>query len=182
MKSAFLLVIFVMMSCSVPAFAQNIQQIQHADIAELTMKKYQITIDDTPFTIFYRFSTVGAGEGSDEDLSAKLVSITINTERKSLVMTIDSINQTDIMSIRFPQELVSAEGGKLVLLLDGKEKGYESNTQDNKRTMIFVLPKDSSQVEIVGTKVIPEFPSALLVMIVILPSIFLMSYFFRTQA
>ena len=42
----------------------SIQPIQYADIAEIMMKKYELNVEDTDFTIFYRFSTVGAGESS----------------------------------------------------------------------------------------------------------------------
>lgn len=149
------------------AFADSIQPIQYADIAEVMMKKYQINVDNTDFTIFYRFSTVGEGESSDEDHTAQITSIDVNQDRKSLVISLDKINQDDIMSVRFSQELVSGEGKRLTLLIDGKEKGYESSSQDNKSTMIFVLPKDTAQVEIVGTKVIPEFPSSVLIMVAV---------------
>ncbi|MDG7049793.1 MAG: hypothetical protein JRZ94_01160 [Nitrososphaerota archaeon] len=150
------------------AFADSIQSVQYADIAEIMMKKYQINVDNTDFTIFYRFSTVGEGESSDEDHTAQITSIDVNQDRKSLVISLDKINQDDIMSVRFSQELVSSEGKRLTLLIDGKEKGYESSSQDNKSTMIFVLPKDTAQVEIVGTKVIPEFPSSVLIMVAVL--------------
>jgi hypothetical protein len=40
--------------------------------------------------------------------------------------------------------------------------------------MIFVLPKDTAQVEIVGTKVIPEIPSSILVLIVVSSGVVLM--------
>ena len=149
-------------------FADSIQPVQYADIAEIMMKKYQINVDNTDFTIFYRFSTVGEGESSDEDHTAQITSIDVNQDRKSLVISLDKINQDDIMSVRFSQELVSSEGKRLTLLIDGKEKGYESSSQDNKSTMIFVLPKDTAQVEIVGTKVIPEFPSSVLIMVAVL--------------
>jgi len=172
--------VFLLILIAVPglAFAQ-VQQIQHTDIAELMMKKYPINVADTDFTIFYRFSTVGEGESSDEDTQAQITSIDINKERKSLVISLDSINQTDLMSIRFSQELISAEGKRLTLLLDGQEKGYESNTQDDKRTMIFVLPANTKQVEIVGTKVIPEFPSGMLALVVVMPSVLLASVFLK---
>jgi hypothetical protein len=164
-----LLILFVVPSL---AFAQ-VQQVQHTDIAELMMKKYQINVENTDFTIFYRFSTTGEGESSDEDMQAQITSIEINKERKSLVFFVDDINQDDLMSVRFSEELVSAEGKRLVLLIDGQEKGYESNTQDDKRTMIFVLPAHATQVEIVGTKVIPEFPSGLFVLAVMMPVVLL---------
>ncbi|WP_100183116.1 hypothetical protein [Candidatus Nitrosotenuis aquarius] len=168
MKSVLLFALAVMPGI---AFAQI--QVQHTDIAELMMKKHQITVEDTGFTIFYRFSTVGEGESSNEDTMAQITSVDINKERKSLVISIDDINQDDLMSVRFSEELVSAQGKRLVLLIDGGEKGYESNTQDGKRTMIFVLPEGSKQVEIVGTRVIPEFPSAALALAAIVSSVVL---------
>ena len=149
------------------AFADSIQPVQHADIAEIMMKKYQIHVANTDFTIFYRFSTAGEGESSDEDRNAQITSIDVNQDRKSLVISLGKINQDDIMSIRFSQDLVSSEGKRLTLLIDGKEKGYESSSQDNKNTMIFVLPKDAGQIEIIGTKVIPEFSSGILALIVV---------------
>lgn len=152
------------------AFADSIQPVQYADIAEIMMKKYQINMDGTDFTIFYRFSTVGEGESSDEDHTAQITSIDVNQDRKSLVISLDKINQEDIMSVRFSQELVSSEGKRLTLLIDGKEKGYESSSQDSKSTMIFVLPKDTAQVEIVGTKVIPEFPTSVLALLIVVSS------------
>lgn len=149
------------------AFADSIQPVQYADIAEIMMKKYQINVDNADFTIFYRFSTVGEGESSDEDHTAQITSIDVNQNRKSLVISLDKINQDDIMSVRFSQELVSSEGKRLTLLIDGKEKGYESSSQDNKSTIIFVLPKDTAQVEIVGTRIIPEFTSSVLIMVAV---------------
>lgn len=156
------------------AFAYSIQPVQYADIAEIMMKKYQTNVENTDFTIFYRFSTVGEGESSDEDHIAQITSIDVNQDKKSLVISLDKINQDDIMSIRFSQELVSSEGKRLTLLIDDEEKGYESSSQDNKSTMIFVLPKGTAQVEIVGTKVIPEIPSSILVLIVMSSGVVLM--------
>lgn len=169
MKFIFPLVLIVIPGL---AFAQ-VQPVQHADIAELMMKKYQLSVKDADFTIFYRFSTVGQGESSEEDTQAQITSIDINEEKKSLVVSVAEINQDDLMSIRFSEEMVSAEGKRLVLLIDGQERGYESNTQDNKRTMIFVLPQNTKQVEIIGTRVIPEFQSAVLTLIVIVSSVVL---------
>ena len=156
------------------AFADSVQPVQYADIAEIMMKKYPINVENIDFTIFYRFSTVGEGESSDEDHTAQITSIDVNQDRKSLVISLDKINQDDIMSVRFSQDLVSSEGKRLTLLIDGKEKGYESSSQDNKSTMIFVLPKDTAQVEIIGTKVIPELTSSILALIVVSSGVVLM--------
>lgn len=173
MKLFILLLLFTVF-CPISVFADDsVKQVQHADIAEIMMKKYPITIDDTDFTIFYRFSTVGEGEGTDEDFEAKITSIQMNKERKSLVITLDNIKQKDIMSLRFEKSLVSAEGKRLSLLIDGEEKGYESSSQNDKSTMIFLISPNTTQVEIIGTRVIPEFPSGLLVLVIVSSSLVL---------
>ena len=96
-------------------------------------------------------------------------------EKKAMVISLDEINQDDLMSIRFSQKLVSAPEQQLILLIDGKEKRYEFSTQDEKRTMVFMLPANSKQIEIVGTRVIPEFTSSLVIFTVIMPSIIFVS-------
>ena len=120
-----------------------------------------------PDSLLKEFSFIGAKTRSQ-------FLFEINKERKSLVFSISDINQDDLMSVRFAEELVSAEGKRLILLIGGQEKGYESNTQDDKRTMIFVLPENTTKVEIVGTKVIPEFPLSVVVLAAMVSGVVLM--------
>lgn len=138
------------------------------DIAELMMQKYQLNADQRDFTIFYRISTLeSVVESSMEDFDAKVVAMEIDQERTSLVITLDNIKQTDLMSVRFPQELISTEKGKFTLLVDGKERGYEWSAQEESRNLIFIIPKQTTEVEIIGNRVIPEFTSGLLVLIIV---------------
>jgi hypothetical protein len=131
------------------------------------MQKYHLEAAEQAFTIFYRLSMLESGEISSEDLDGKIVSVEINEERTSLIIKLDNIKQADIMSIRFPQELISAEKGEFTLLVDGKEKGYEWSVQEKSRNLIFVIPPQTTQVEIIGTRVIPEFTSGLFVLAII---------------
>ena len=146
----------------------SIQLVAKLDIAELMMQKYQLTADQRDFTIFHRISTLeSVGEGNTEDFDAKVVAMEINQERTSLVITLENIKQTDLMSVRFPQELISAEKGKFTLLVDGEERGYEWSVQEESRNLIFIIPKQTTEVEIIGNRVIPEFTSGLLVLIIV---------------
>jgi hypothetical protein len=139
--------------------------VQNYDIAEIMMNKYRVSVGQDEFTVFYRLSVVGsAGEGTMEDLEAKLTSVSINQERISLVITLENIEQTDIMSLRLPKELISAEGKQLALFVDGKEIQYEWSVKDQYNNLIFIVPKQTTEVEVIGTRVIPEFPSGLLVL------------------
>ncbi|MEM3172107.1 MAG: hypothetical protein QXE82_01055, partial [Candidatus Nitrosotenuis sp.] len=117
------------------------------------------------FTIFYRFSTLeGVVEGGTEDLNARLVLLEVDPSRTSLVFHIDNVNQTDLMSVRFPFSVLSAEEEKFIVLADGQPRGYEISTHKESTNIIFILPENTTKVEIIGTSVVPEFGSGLLVL------------------
>jgi hypothetical protein len=145
-------------------FAEDIRLVQNYDIAEIMMNKYKVSVEQDEFTVFYRLSVVESAGGSTlEDLEAKVTSINVNQERVSLVITLDNIEQTDIMSLRLPKELISAEGKQLALFIDGKEIQYEWSVKGEYNNLIFIIPKQTTEIEVVGTRVIPEFPSGLLI-------------------
>ncbi|HXG74228.1 MAG TPA: hypothetical protein VNK44_05385 [Candidatus Nitrosotenuis sp.] len=144
----------------------DITLVQKYDIAELMMQKHVLSVEEGDYTIFYRLSTAEShAEGTAEDLDAKITSMGINKERTSLMIMLEGVGQTDIMSVRFPNELLSAQGGKFTLLVDGKQRGYESSEQEGKTNMIFLIPSRSKEIEIIGTRVIPEFQSAIILLV-----------------
>jgi hypothetical protein len=155
---------------SVAIFAVLILQTAYAEptatqysIAEIMMQKYTLEAEKQSFTVFYRFSVLeGVGEGGTEDLDAKLTSIVVDKERTSLVLSVENIRQDDLMSLRFPYELLSAEGEKFTILADGRQRGYELSVHGQSTNLIFILPENTRQVEVIGTKVIPEFGSVML--------------------
>jgi hypothetical protein len=135
------------------------------DIAEIMMNKYKLSVGDDEFTVFYRLSvTGGLSEDTHEDLAAKIDSIEVNHERQSLIIKLDGVAQTDIMSMRIPKELISADGRQLALFIDGKEIRYEWSVKGEYNNLIFIVPAQTGQLEIVGTRVIPEFTSGLAIL------------------
>jgi len=143
-----------------------IKKIQHFDIAQLMMKKYQLHVGGKDFEIMYRLSTLETlAEDSGEDYDAKIVSMSINSERSSLIINLENILHSDVMSVRFPQELLSADKEKFTLLVNGQEKKYEFSVSGKYANLIFIVTKQTTEVEIVGTKVIPEFAGSLLALI-----------------
>jgi hypothetical protein len=160
------------------AFAEDIHLVQNYDIAEIMMNKYKVIVDQDELTMFYRLSvTESIGEGTFEDLDAKITSININQEQTSLIITLDNIGQTDIMSLRLPKELISAEGKQLALFIDGKETQYEWSVKGEYNNLIFIIPKQTTKIEVVGTRVIPEFPSGLLVLGTVSSGLFIVGAF-----
>lgn len=154
---ALMLILFVALT---GVSGDDTQLVQKYDIAELMMQKYVVSVDEGDYTVFYRLSTTE----SQEDLDAKITSMTINKDRTSLVIGLEGVAQTDIMSVRFPNEILSAEGGKFTLLVNGGQRGYESSEQEGKTNMIFLIPAKTGKIEIIGTRVIPEFPSTMILL------------------
>lgn len=187
MKSAIFVVflVFVMPvihSANSEQSKDSIKLVKQYDIAELMMKKYQLQIDQREFTVFYRIITLGESTGSEsssEDYNANVTSIYVDQKKTALVITVDNIEQSDVMSVRFPQELISAEKEKFTVLADGKERGYEMSTQEESRGLIFVIPEHTSTIEIIGTKVIPEFPSAMITLITVSSAILLIQRLYK---
>ena len=54
-------------------------------------------------------------------------------------------------------ELISAEGEKYQLLVDGKETPYDVTKFPNDYAIELILPQGTQNLEIIGTSVIPEF-------------------------
>ena len=160
----------------------SIQQIQYPDLAQLMMKKYQLQVDEKNFEILYRLSTLETtAEDSGEDYDAKVISMNINSERSSLIIKLDNILHSDVMSVRFPKELLSADKEKFTLLVDGQEKGYEFSVAGKYTNLIFIVTKQTTEVEIVGTRVIPEFTGGLLVLTAAMALLFI-KYRFRNKS
>lgn len=163
------LVVLVLSTPFAAVYAESIQPVQYSDIAELMMKKHIFTVDGHDFTVFYKLSTIGGvGESTSEDHVARITSMEIDKENTSLLVSIEGVMQDDVMSMKFSKEMLSADGNRFVILTDGKEKKYEYYTQEDSTGVIFVLPKDTSQVEIIGTRVIPEFQSVLPILVAII--------------
>jgi len=159
--------IAALVAAMIPVCAEQQAQAQR-DIAEIMMQKYHLEAEQEQFTIYYRFSILeGAGEGGTENLDARILSMGIDKEQTSLVINIDNIQSTGLLSLRFPEELVSADANNFTLLVDGKERGYELSRQGNIVGMILILPENSTTVEIVGTRVIPEFGPFVIVMLTV---------------
>ena len=96
----------------------------------------------------------------------------LDTKSKSLVITLRGSTNYDPLVIDLPRYILDSKSGtsdsNFVVLVDGKQIEYEElfTTEDNRKISIAVTPSLESQIEIIGTQVIPEFgPVAVLVLI-----------------
>src|SRR5574341_1144301 len=127
------------------------------DLAQLSGQKYLLTVDDNTYTIFYGMSPI-----DETDTSGSIQSISVVPENYSLLIQLDSVLQTEVLWIRFPNEVISAENNEFTLFIDGEEKGYELSSHGDETRLSFLIYNNAKKIEIVGNNVIPEFPTALL--------------------
>ena len=96
----------------------------------------------------------------------KLLSITPDTDANSLIIAIDAWNDGEL-TITLPRELIDSEildveGNNIgddtyFVLVDGEEVDFDETTTSTDRTLTIGFPAGAEEIEIIGTKVIPEF-------------------------
>lgn len=134
------------------------------DLAIISSKKFTLNVNDHNYNIYYG---IILGESSKQDYDAIITSMSIVPERKSLLIKFDNILQTDNVWVRFPNEVISAENEKFVLFVDGIEKGYELSSHGSETRLGFIISPDTHEVEIIGNNVIPEFPTNMLLVFLV---------------
>jgi len=113
--------------------------------------KYVLEIDEHVFEIVY-------------DIDADVLAMAIDQESKSLLVGIQNAQDSQFM-IAFPKEMIYAENGEFAVLVNGLEIEYEISSDSKDYTLIFYVPVDSEEIEIIGTHVIPEFPIGVIAII-----------------
>jgi hypothetical protein len=81
----------------------------------------------------------------------------INPERKSLEITMASVPSNSVLWLRLPFEVISAQDAKYQLLVDGVDTKYDLTKFPDQYALGMIIPKDTKNIEIIGTHVIPEF-------------------------
>ena len=109
----------------------------------------KIKVEGTEFEVGY---TITGG---------KLISITPDVNANSLIIAIDAIND-GLLTITLPRELIDATlDGKddvFFVLVDGEEvTATETKTTSTDRTLEIPFYAGAEEIEIIGTKVVPEF-------------------------
>ena len=131
---------------------------QYLDIAQIGSPKYVLEVDDHSYDVYYGFH--GSLEINIEDINENLPvvsSMEINSERKSLEITFSEVPEDSVFWTRIPFEVMTAENEHFQLFIDGKETKYDLTKFPSDYAVGMIIPKDSKQIEIVGTRVVPEF-------------------------
>jgi len=130
---------------------------QYLDIAQLSAEKYQLKVDEKTYDIYYGYHGSFEVDVNKKDELPKLSSMNINTERKSLEITMDSVPSNNVLWVRLPLDVISAQDAKYQVVIDGVDTQYDLTKFPDQYAIGMMLPKDTKHIEIIGTHIIPEF-------------------------
>jgi len=129
---------------------------QYFDIAQLMAEKITFEIDDDTYDVYYGYKGSLDSMGTDH-AEPILSSMNINEERKSIQIMMEEVPQKTDFWVRIPQNVLYAEGEKFQVLVDGVNTGYDLMKFPNDYVIGLVILETTKSIEIVGTRVIPEF-------------------------
>lgn len=129
---------------------------QYLDIAQLEAGKFELVVDDYSYVLYYGYhgSMDAMGELRVEPTLSEVI---VNQENQSLEITFSEVPEKTDFWLRFPFEVLVAEKEHYQVFIDGVDTGYDLSKFPNEYAIGMILPQDAQHVEIVGSKVIPEF-------------------------
>jgi len=100
--------------------------------------------------------------------NGSIKSMKIDTDSRSLIITIEAMQTDGKLEITLDRKLIDSKtDGKddhFLVLVDEAEGSYgEIASTSTERTLQIAVPVDTTEIEIFGTQVVPEFPVAMLV-------------------
>jgi len=119
-------------------------------------ESYNLEVDEHSYDLEY-------------DINANVLAMAIDHELNSLLIGIDNTHDSKF-TITLPNEMISAENNEFAVLVDGYEVDYELHSLSDDIQILFFVPTDTQEIEIIGTHVIPEFPFSILVLLILMTS------------
>ena len=152
-----LLIFLILLSTVHLEDSSNVQAFgQYYDIAHIMGEKVSFQIEDRVFDVYYGY------KGSLDDIGSDFVEpslglMNINEEGKSIDITMESVPERTDFWVRIPHEILYAENENYVVLVDGIETKYTVMKFPNDYVVSFVITETTKNIEIIGTKIVPEF-------------------------
>jgi predicted secreted protein with PEFG-CTERM motif len=162
MNKKFLLIpmLFLMLIPFTNVYAEHVLDIeafaQFLDIAQLEAEKSVLEIDGNSYDIYYGYH--GSLDAMGTDFEEPTVSeIIVNVERKSLEVSFEDVPEKTDFWVRIPFDVLTAEKENYQVLINEVDTGYDLMKMPDGYVVGFIISEDTKHVEIIGTKVIPEF-------------------------
>jgi hypothetical protein len=141
-----ILVVFFLMVTTIPIYAQTTE---YSNVEKSTIYK----LDFMENTYLIPFS-----------VNAEILAMTIDPESRSLLIGLAN-TQDSKFTIDLKHELISAQNNDFVVLANGKEIDYQITSTSDSSKFTFFVPEFTEEVEIIGTRVIPEFPGTIILIL-----------------
>ena len=113
-------------------------------------KTYNLQVDNMTYPLYYGFHYT----------SATVSKISVVPESNSIQISLQNVTETDTMWVYIPQSILSADGNQFLLYVDGKNTSYEIATYSHSTILGFTVNTNTHEVQIQGTRVIPEFSTS----------------------
>lgn len=131
-----------------PAFAQAAQQFTVKDAQ--SGQSFQVNYDMT-------------GGGTVDDMS-------VSQPDTSLIISVKAPSDGNL-TVTLPRSLIDAKDGanddQFFVLVDGADTDFDESKTPTGRTITVSVPQDTTQVEVIGTQVVPEFGPLTAIILVI---------------
>ena len=175
--------ILLIIPTSTYAFAEHIfnpdAYAQYLDISQIESEKVTFIFDEKSYDIYYGYRGSLDSMGADH-LYPVLSSMKINEERKSIEIIMEDVPEKTDFWVRTPEDVLYADGEKFKVLVDGVDTGYDLMKFPNDYIVGFVISEDTKNIEIIGTRIIPEFGAYAILILGI--SVLGLVYFARKSA
>jgi hypothetical protein len=134
---------------------------QYPDISQLESEKFVLKVNNNTYDLYYGYGGSLDDIGSDYVLPT-LSSISLNEERKSLDILMKTVPEESTFWIRVPETVLFADKENFTVLADNVDIDYDLMKFPNDYVIGLFIPKDTKNIEIIGTQVIPEFDSSIM--------------------
>ena len=130
---------------------------QFLDISQLEAEKALFEFDDVTYTLYYGYHGSLDSSMTDPFEAPIVTEMIINQERKSIEVTFEEVPDATDFWVRIPFEVLIAEKEQYQVLVNGEDTGYDLMKMPDGYVVGLIITEDTEHVEIIGTKVIPEF-------------------------
>jgi len=182
-RIVFLLFVLLIFPTSTYAFAEHIfnpeAYAQYLDISQLQSEKKTFEFDGKSYDLYYGYHGSLDAIGSDF-VYPVLSSMNINQEKKSIEIIMEDVPEKTDFWVRMPDEVIFAEEEKFTVLVDGVNTRYDLMKFPSDHIIGFIISEDTKNIEIIGTRIIPEFGAYAILILGI--SIMTLVYFVRNSS
>ena len=131
---------------------QNQQVLQSSEIVSVEVQDSFLVIDG--INVNYTIS------------NAKIISMTPDLDAKSLIIKISTTNDGELI-ITLPKDVIDTDEEGFFVLVDGEETAFFEELDNNSRILTIPFYNGSEEIEIIGTFVIPEFGTMIVLVLAV---------------